>query len=158
MHIRQGVAADRPFIRELSALVFARFGDYETTLPVMAARPDVYTLIVEADRRRIGFAMYTLDTPEADLLAIAVLPERQSQGAGKLLLHEVESAVRDCAGEAGKAAIRLSVALDNTLARKLFERSGYRYRPEQQGVYPGGQPSIAMWKQIGDSHRNPQTL
>jgi ribosomal protein S18 acetylase RimI-like enzyme len=151
MRIRQGVAGDRPFIRELSALVFARFGDYETTLPVMAGRPDVHTLIAEAGRQRIGFAMYTLDAPEADLLAIAVRPERQSQGAGKLLLHEVESAVRNCAGGAGETAVRLSVALDNTVARRLFERCGYRYRPEQQGVYPGGQPSIAMWKRLPDS-------
>jgi ribosomal protein S18 acetylase RimI-like enzyme len=158
MRIRPGGDDDRPFIRELSALVFARFGDYEATLPVMAARSDVHTLIVEAGGQRIGFAMYTLDGPEADLVAIAVLPERQSQGAGKLLLDEVESAVRDCAGDVEEAAVRLSVALDNTMARRLFERSGYRYRPEQQGVYPAGQPSIAMWKQIGDSHRNPRTL
>ena len=148
MRIRPGVAVDRAFIRELSALVFARFGDYETTLPLMARRPDVHTLIAEADRQRIGFAMYTMDAPEADLLAIAVLPERQSQGAGKLLLQEVESAVRGCAGE---ALVRLSVALDNTLARRLFERCGYQYRPEEQGVYPGGQPSITMWKRLPES-------
>lgn len=151
MRIRQGVASDLPFIRELSALVFARFGDYETTLPVMAGQPGVHTLVAVAGQQRIGFAMYTLEAPEADLLAIAVLPERQSQGAGKLLLQEVESAVRDYAGEAGEAAMRLSVALDNTLARRLFERCGYRYRPEEQGFYPGGQPSITMWKRFPNS-------
>ena len=108
MHIRQGAARDRTFIRELSARVFARFGDYETTLPVMAGRPEVYTLIVEADRQRIGFAMYTIETPAAaDLLAIAVLPEWQLHGAGKLLLDGVEAAVRDCAGEAGETSVRL---------------------------------------------------
>jgi len=149
MHIRRGAARDRTFIRDLSARVFARFGDYETTLPVMAGRPEVYTLIVEADRQRIGFAMYAIETPAAaDLLAIAVLPEWQLHGAGKLLLDGVEAAVRDCAGEAGETSVRLSVAQDNIPAQRLFERCGYRYLPEEQGFYPGGQPSIAMWKRL----------
>src|SRR6266498_2630462 len=149
MLIRQGAASDRTFIRKLSALVFARFGNYETTLPVMAGLAGVYTLIAEANRQRIGFAMYAFDAPAAaDLLAIAVLPEWQSQGAGKLLLDGVEAAVRVCAGEAGEASVRLSVAQDNLPARRLFERCGYRYLPEEQGVYPGGQPSIAMWKSL----------
>ena len=149
MHIRRGAARDRTFIRELSARVFARFGNYETTLPVMAGRPEVYTLIVEADRERIGFAMYSFEAPAAaDLLAIAVLPEWQFHGAGKLLLDGVEAAVRDCVGEAVEASVRLSVAQDNIAGRRLFERCGYQYHPEEQGVYPGGQLSIAMWKRL----------
>ena len=152
MRIRPGAARDRTFIQELSARVFARFGDYETTLPVMAGRPEVNTLIVEADRQRIGFAMYTIEAPAAaNLLAIAVLPELQKHGAGKLLLDRVEAAVRDCAGEAGEGSVRLSVAQDNFPARRLFERCGYGYLPEEQGVYPGGQPSIAMWKRFPGS-------
>ena len=87
----------------------------------------------------------------ADLLAIAVLPEWQSRGAGKLLLHGVEAAVKNCAGEAGEASVRLCVAQDNIPARRLFEGCGYRYLPEEQGVYPAGQPSIAMWKRLPDS-------
>ena len=88
MLIRQGVPRDHIFIRKLSARVFARFGAYETTLPAMAGRPGVYTLIAETDRQSIGFAMYTFEArAAADLLAIAVLPEWQKQGAGKLLLN-----------------------------------------------------------------------
>ena len=149
MRIRQGAARDRSFIRKLSARVFARFGDYEITLPVMAGRPGVYTLIAEEDLESIGFAMYTFEAPAAaDLLAIAVLPEWQSQGAGKLLLDRVEAEVRVCAGEDGEASVRLSVAQDNLPAQRLFERCGYGYLPEEQGVYPGGQPSIGMWKSL----------
>jgi ribosomal protein S18 acetylase RimI-like enzyme len=146
MRIRQGAARDRSFIRKLSARVFSRFGDYETTLPLMAGRPGVYTLIAEIDRQSIGFAMYAFEAPAAaDLLAIAVLPEWQSLGAGKLLLAGVEAAVGAGAGE---ASVRLSVALDNLPARRLFERCGYRYLPEEQGLYPGGQPSIGMRKSL----------
>src|SRR5437867_3529257 len=102
MRIRQGAERDRSFIRKLSARVFARFGEYEITLPVMAGRPGVYTVIAEEDLESIGFAMYTFEAPAvADLLAIAVLPEWQSQGAGKLLLDRVEAEVRVCAGEYG---------------------------------------------------------
>jgi ribosomal protein S18 acetylase RimI-like enzyme len=112
----------------------------------------VYTLIAETDRQSIGFAMYTFEArAAADLLAIAVLPEWQKQGAGKLLLNGVEAAVRDCSGEAGEASVRLSVAQDNIPARRLFEGCGYRYLAEEQGVYPGGQPSIAMRKRLPSS-------
>lgn len=149
LHVRPATAADRCFIRELSARVFARFGDYETTLPLMAALPDVRTFVAEAGTEAVGYAMVTFDTPaEAELLAIAVRPEWQAQGVGRLLLRQAESAARNHVDPQALATMHLSVALDNHSARCMFERSGYEYLPDDQGVYPGGQPSIRMRKRL----------
>lgn len=146
-----GTSAHRAFIKQLSAEVFSRFGDYEAMLPGLLASPMVRTVVAEVDGEAVGFAMYSLediDDGEIDLAAIAVRPGWQSRGLGRRLLAYVESATRSLV-RSRSPIVRLTVAEDNVPARKLFERSGYVPIVEELGSYPRGQRSIALWKRIG---------
>jgi ribosomal protein S18 acetylase RimI-like enzyme len=138
------------FVRDLSAEVFARFGDYETTLPAWMGLPWIRTVIARSGERPVGFVMYTsfgLPEGETELLAIAVLPESQSQGVGRHMLAEVERAAREQA-RGGPAAVRLTVAEDNTRALRVFRRAGYTSASEDRGTYPRGQLSLDLRKRL----------
>jgi ribosomal-protein-alanine N-acetyltransferase len=112
----------------------------------MAVLPDVWTLVADWRGEAVGFAMLSREEPaELELVAIAVRPDWESRGVGRLLLDSAERA----AIERAAATLRLTVALDNPRARRLFERAGYTYVQEEQGQYAGGQSSIGMRKRLG---------
>ena len=141
---------DVDFVRTLSAKVFARFGDYGTSLPLTMAFPWVRTVVARVEGLAVGFAMYSeedLPRREIDLVAIAVDPGRQTRGIGRKLLAHVESETRALIPE-GEAAVRLTVAEDNAVARGLFEKSGYVRLPGRKGIYPAGQRALTLRKVI----------
>lgn len=63
-----------------------------------------------------------LETPEAVLVAIAVLPQARQQGLARALLE----AARTDVAASGIATWRLFVHPDNTAARGLYEALGFR--------------------------------
>ena len=145
--LRAARREDRSFVRRLSAEAFARFGDYDRTLPEWMGSVGIRTVIAESSGEPIGFAMYgpaAIDPAAAELLAIAVSPAHRSFGVGTTLLRFVEAATADRAGPDGTATVHLTVAVDNDPARRLFTRAGYGDVRGRQGAYPGGQPSICM--------------
>lgn len=151
--IRLGPArpAHRDFVRHLSSEVFARFGDYETILPRLMRLPWVRTTVAESGGRPVGFAMYSLeDLPhgEVHLTAIAVRPEWQSRGVGRVLLAHVEREALRLAPDGTEAAVCLTVAEDNARAREVFEAAGFRPVPGAPGAYPAGQRSLALRKSV----------
>jgi ribosomal protein S18 acetylase RimI-like enzyme len=148
----RGTSRHREFIRRLSAEVFSRFGDYEEILPGMLASSQVRTVVAEADGEAVGFAMYSIENVndgEIDLSAIAVKPGWQSRGLGRRLLACVEAEARSLIRDRSPI-VHLTVAEDNRLARKLFERSGYVAIAGERGSYPQGQRSFALYKRIGE--------
>lgn len=161
--IREGTAADVPFVRELSEEVFDQFGDYGTFLPGYIGHPAVFTAIGMDDDTSVGFIMLALvesqrrlpwepeargggsdDSLDAEVLAIAVCPAFQSRGFGQRLM---EYAVR-CADEwhraVGVRSLQLNVADTNHLAIRFFVRMGFSEVDPQDGTYPMGQRSIRM--------------
>ena len=153
MEVVRATPGHREFVRALSVEVFARFGDYGASLSETMALPWVRTLVAEAERKPVGFAMYSLEeigAGEIDLVAIAVAPAWQSRGIGRRLLAHVERASGRLALEAD-VSIRLAVAEDNTPARTLFEKAGYVLVAGAEGVYPRGQRSLTLRKRIGRS-------
>jgi len=152
--LRQAGAGHREFVRELSGRVFSRFGNYAATLPPLVGLPWVRTIVAVSDETPVGFAICSFeDRPgaDADLIAIAVEPGWHGRGVGQLLLAGAETVAAAAYRGSGTPALRLSVAEDNTPARRLFDRSGYRRVSGEEGAYPGGQPSIGMRKVLGQS-------
>lgn len=80
-----------------------------------------------------GFGLLRIAGPEAEVLTIAVAPECQRQGIGRLLMTEMEAIAR----AAGATDMFLEVAETNVAAAALyagcgFVEAGYRrdyYRP-----------------------------
>jgi len=138
-------------VRQLSAEVFGRFGDYAEMLPRAMGLERISTVVAEVDGRPVGFAMASLeDLPwgEIDLTAIAVAPPWQSRGIGRMLLGWVEQTARQLVPGPRPVSVRLTVAEDNEPARRLFDRSGYGTVPGAEGRYPGGQRSLTLRKQL----------
>lgn len=144
--LRAGTARDLHFVERLSGEAFSRFGPYESYLPELLREPDVRTVIAESGKTPIGYAMFTIEAGEADLVAIATVATWQRKGVGRRMLEHVESSARG----AGARSIRLTVAEDNLVARRLFESTGYALVPGEPGVYPEGQPSLTMRKRFLD--------
>jgi len=151
MEIVPATARHRGFVRKLAAEVFARFGDYETMLPLMMRAPEVHTWIAEASGRPLGFVMLSTEQAaagECDLTAIAVLPDVEGRGIGRRLLDRAEREALARLPRSGPAALRLTVADDNRRARRFFESRGYRLVAEELDCYHGGQRAMTLRKPL----------
>jgi ribosomal-protein-alanine N-acetyltransferase len=147
--IRAATEADHAWIRRLSAEVYAALGDYDLIIGSWLDHPGVLAQVDEHDGARRGFILLGFHPASggatvADLLAIAVDAAHRRRGLGARLLehaiHLGELARRDRALD----ELRLTVAEDNPVARRLFEAFGFRAVDEDHGRYDGGQRAIRM--------------
>jgi ribosomal protein S18 acetylase RimI-like enzyme len=72
--------------------------------------------------RLVGLATYTEAGAEAELAAIAVVPERRGEGIGGALLDAVVQEVRDL----GPRRLWLVTTNDNLAALAMYQRRGFR--------------------------------
>ena len=95
-----------------------------------------------AGRKPVGFILSRLAAGEAEILSVVVAAPRQGRGlAGRLLdLH-----LRRLAG-LGVKTLFLEVDEDNTPARRLYARAGFREVGVRPAYYPSaaGQASAAL--------------
>lgn len=134
------------FVRDLSDVAFAPYGDYRVLLPAMMADPAVTALAAFASGQPIGFAMYAVDDDLpgwVEVVAIAVVEAWRGQGVGRRLLAAVESRV---GGDGTPVSMVATTAIDNAPARALFEAAGFRRAPWPSGRYDGGQRAIDLVK------------
>lgn len=159
--------ADRAFVRELSSLVFSRFGDYGEMLPGWLGGPGVWGFVALESGVPVGFTLLSLTRlPEAagalipqrarrdatplalDLMAIAVQPENQRTGVGRKLLESaIQEAERLLTREVWVLAVSLLVGEENQPARRLFEELGFEPLPGRES-YPRGQPALRMVRPV----------
>ena len=147
---RAGRAEDRPFVRRLAERVFSIYGSYDRYLLEWFETHGVVTLVAEIGHTPVGLAMLmAYPNPAkksealADLLAIAVAPEYQSQGIGTLLLRKSIEHAPLLDAVIPIREIHLSVAENNARGQRLFSRHGFRYSRDE-GIYPAGQRALHM--------------
>ena len=89
-----------------------------------------------------GFIMSRLAAGEAEILSVAVAAERRGRGLARALLN---LHLRRLAG-LGARAVFLEVDEDNTAARRLYTRAGFREVGRRQGYYQqsGGPSATAL--------------
>ena len=141
---------DRRFVRELGERVFSIYGSYDRYLVEWFETRGVVTLMAEIEQTPVGLAMLmAYPNPAnrgealADLLAIAVAPEHQSQGIGTLLLEKSIEHAPLLDTTIPIREIHLSVAETNARGQRLFSRHGFRYSRDE-GIYPAGQRALHM--------------
>ena len=78
-----------------------------------------------------GFALARVAADEAELLTIAVDPDKRGTGQGRALLAEVLAR----AGARGAARIFLEVAANNHAALKLYAGAGFTACGRRRGYY-----------------------
>jgi ribosomal protein S18 acetylase RimI-like enzyme len=152
--IRRGGEADHPWIVEEGTYAYADLGDYRRILPSWLSQPGVLVFVEEevASRTRRGFAMLGFylepnehgeSRPVADLLALAVAPPFQRRGVGKLLLQHIIATTWRVAEHSKVGELRLTVAGDNLIAQRMYERAGFAVVPST-GTYERGQLAVRM--------------
>lgn len=162
--IRRGGFLDHPWVIEEGARAYADLGDYRRILPSWLAQPGVMVFLEEDEtsaRTRRGFAMlgfYLEPAPQlgegasqsvADLLALAVAPPFQRQGLGKALLRHVMATAARVAESTGAWELRLTVAANNHVAQRMYERAGFSRAPEVPAVsYERGQAAVRMVREL----------
>ena len=80
-----------------------------------------------------GFALGRVVAGEAELLTIAVEPDRQGQGIGRRLMDLFLQEAR----QRGAEDLFLEVAADNGRAKALYARAGFVETGRRRGYYDG---------------------
>jgi len=93
----------------------------------------------------IGFILSRMAAGEAEILSVAIAPNRRGGGyAGPLLdLH-----LRQLAGFAVRAVF-LEVDEDNVAARALYRRAGFREVGRRDGYYQSGGAALVLRRDLG---------
>jgi ribosomal-protein-alanine N-acetyltransferase len=126
-NLRPALAEDAPF---LAALHAQSFGEPWTAT-------DIRTLLTEQggfgclsfEAAPTGFILARAIGDEAEVLTVAVAPALRRAGLGAALVK----AAAETARRAGAEALFLEVAVDNTAALALYDRTGF----ERVGFRPG---------------------
>ncbi len=95
--------------------------------------PGVLATLALQDAAPVGTSFIRLAGDEAEVLALAVVPDRRRRGIGRTL---IDAAARDCA-LAGVARLFLEVAEPNAPARALYASCGFRQVGHRPGYYRG---------------------
>jgi ribosomal-protein-alanine N-acetyltransferase len=148
---RPAERSDVHFVKELSRRVFHIYGPYKKIIGSWMESDVTVCLVGLIDNRPVGFAMISDLSLEAqptrvsELLAIAVVPEKQGIGIGEALLREMEKR----AAEMKITELFLHTAKDNLAALRLFRKNGYHAWCVKEVFYPAGQDAVFMSKQLG---------
>ena len=157
--IRRATLADHPWMVATGALVYQDLGNYDQILPSWLAQPGVLAWIDELDGTPRGFALLGFymepagppsprQVAVADLLAIAVAPHHQRTGIGTAMLED-GIAVAARVGPANQIhELRLTVAEDNQVGQRMYDRAGFRVVDATTGSYAGGQRAIRMVRRL----------
>ncbi|MCD6296311.1 MAG: GNAT family N-acetyltransferase [Deltaproteobacteria bacterium] len=142
------------YIQHLSKKVFHKYGPYEIMLPRWFEAVITETVLAMMGKKPVGFAMFTRPAktwvfPRAcELLAIAVEPERQGQGAGDLILSEIER----MAGDLGIEKMVLHTGVENMQGQRLFRKHGFAPAQIKINFYPEGQDALMMYKDLSPNN------
>ena len=119
----------------------------------MAARPRRDYVLLHADGRVIGYAGLDHTGSVSDIMTVAVAPEAQGRGVGRMLLQELET--RSIAR--GATAMMLEVRADNAAAIGLYERAGFELIRRRRRYYqPGDIDALVMRKHLPTSTQRAQ--
>ena len=109
-----------------------------------------YYLVAEKDGLLAGYAgLLAPGRGQADVLTIAVIKERWSEGIGGALLEGLLAE----AGRRGCTEVFLEVRVDNDRAQRLYRRYGFADAGLRRGYYqPSGVDARVMRRELGPAH------
>jgi [ribosomal protein S18]-alanine N-acetyltransferase len=97
-----------------------------------------------AGRRNVGFILSRRGGDEAEILSVAVTRAWQGRGLARKLL---DLHLRRLAG-LKLHAVLLEVGEDNTPARRLYARAGFREVGRRPGYYAGGKAALVLRRDL----------
>jgi ribosomal-protein-alanine N-acetyltransferase len=110
------------------------------------SKDQVVGICVTDEIKLVGYLICTPYDTDWHLMTIAVAPERQHQGLGRMLLTEMINRLPD--GE--KARITLEVRKSNNSAITLYKEFGFKAIGIRRGYYQDvGEDAVIMWRSPG---------
>lgn len=110
----------------------------------LARRPRREYLLARDVHGIAGYGGLDLAGDSADVMTVAVGPDRRGSGLGRLLLEHLLQRAR----QRGAARVMLEVRADNTAARSLYQRAGFTVLHTRRGYYRGGIDALVMRKEV----------
>ena len=144
--IREASSDDIPALMHLESVSFEADRFSRRTFQHLLTRAHGATLVA-TDRRRVrGYATILLrrGTRVARLYSIAVAPGVRRRGLARDLLAAAERTAR----RGGACCLRLEVRADNTAARALYSRAGYRRLGVTPRYYADGMDAARLEKPL----------
>ncbi|MCX5592133.1 tRNA (adenosine(37)-N6)-threonylcarbamoyltransferase complex dimerization subunit type 1 TsaB [Alcaligenes endophyticus] len=119
-----------------------------------ALQSGYHALVIEQQGKLQGFAIYLAAPDVLQLLLIAVQPDLQGQGLGRLLLEQGER----YAQQQGLASIFLEVRVSNSMAQEFYLHCGYEVIGRRKNYYltAAGQREDALLMQKNIHHNKEQ--
>lgn len=119
-----------------------------------ALQSGYHALVIEQQGKLQGFAIYLAAPDVLQLLLIAVQPDLQGQGLGRLLLEQGER----YAQQQGLASIFLEVRESNSMAQEFYLHCGYEVIGRRKNYYltAAGQREDALLMQKNIHHNKEQ--
>ena len=147
--------SDGIYIAYLTDQVFDVYGSYSPVVLQWFESQRCLTLMACAEKGPVGFVMIgplLIDkgsSVTSEVLAIAVDPEYQAKGIGRMLLKAIEEEARKMHVE----RLILHTASHNKAALGLFEAHGFRTERSISRFYPNGQDAFEMMKILSRNKR-----
>ncbi len=139
--LRRLGALDLDLASRLHGEAFAPLGERVWTrqdIAELLASPGVAGWVLQSSDAAVGFALCRVTADEAELLTIAVQPDRRRRGAGRALLAAVTAHAR----AAGARSLFLEVGADNPAALALYGQADFQTVGSRKAYYQrGGAPA-----------------
>ena len=110
---------------------------------------DIWLTLEDDNSQPIGFcyaAPEQLATGTWNMLAIAVLPEQQGNGFGRLITLELEAMLRD---QKSRILIAETSGTDDfRMTREFYEKAGYTEEARIRDFWDAGDDKVVFWKRL----------
>jgi ribosomal-protein-alanine N-acetyltransferase len=107
-----------------------------------AVNKDAYYLLALDENEIVGYAGTWLVADEAHIMNVAIAPMHRTMGLGRKMMVELIRIVK----EKGITAMTLEVRPSNTVARKLYEKMGFKSVGLRKGYYEDNkEDAMIMW-------------
>lgn len=141
MLIRALAPSDSPLLAALHAAAFPPGEAWgEDAFARLVALPGAVGVLAAEGGVPVGFVLARRAADEAEILALAVVPERRRRGVGRALL---EACLEALAGQ-GVGRVFLEVAADNAGARALYGAAGFVSAGLRRNYYGAGRDALLL--------------
>ncbi|SFS90386.1 ribosomal protein S18-alanine N-acetyltransferase [Marininema halotolerans] len=144
--IRSMSVADIPAVLQVERASFSAPWKRQAFYNELVHNQFAHYVVVEREKRIIGYSGMWLILDEAHITNIAILPELRGQGIGNYLLDFL----MEMACEAGASKMTLEVRVSNDHAQRLYRKKGFAATGVRPGYYTDNQEdALIMWAELG---------
>lgn len=106
--------------------------------------PDSHYVMMEEQGAVVGYYAYMHVLDEVHILNVAILPDYQGRGLGRLMMEHLLAHI-----PADTVGVTLEVRVSNTRARRLYESVGFHCVGVRKGYYMDKEDAAIYWRTEG---------